>query len=472
MKNLKNYLVVVISITLVFTFACNKEDGPVFDNPGTPIITEFGEPIGQANEATIGSEGGTIQSSDGMLSLTIPQGALSSATVISIQPVTNQAPLGLGKGYRLGPEGLNFDNPVTLTFHYSEELLDSNPAEFLWIVFQEIDGSWKAMLNSALNSEAKTVTVETSHFSDWSIGRFVDLTLEPVSKSVKKGEKIELAVTGFSKGEVTAEDDLAPLIFSKIDPLDFLSTNELGWKVVEWTLNGVKTPVSNSNGSLKSTKLSASYTAPANVPKPNVVSISVELESSADIAGSSTFYLTSKITIYESDLYLKIEFRGQTYIYYQYGLDGSEIIDPENYSIVLCGLSENRLEVGAATYANFEAAETFQFYFDNPSEGSRAMIGLDDGGHDEMDFGILNPFAYYDMSEVTRTQSEDYCYFEKNESNLVTMTLTKYSGTLLSEVDGSFTGTLYYSDDSYEPECKSSTPYQVSGSFHLLLLIQ
>jgi hypothetical protein len=146
MKNLKKHLIVITSLALLMLMACTKEDDPVTDDPGVPIITEFGETIGQAVEVTIGPDGGTINSSDGLLSVSIPQGALSGSTLISIQAITNQAPLGLGNGYRLGPEGLSFENPLTLTFHYNEELLDSNPADFLWIVFQESDGSWKAML--------------------------------------------------------------------------------------------------------------------------------------------------------------------------------------------------------------------------------------------------------------------------------------------------------------------------------------
>jgi len=357
---------------LVLLNACNKEDVPIDDEPGSPIITASGEPIGQSDEVTIGSEGGTIHSSDGLLSVTIPPGALSIPTVISIQPVTNHAPLGLGNGYRLGPEGTSFDSPVTLTFHYTDELLDSKPADFLWIVFQEGDGTWKAMLKSALHSDAKTVTVETSHFSDWSLGRFVDLTLIPVSKTVKKGEKVEFAVTGFAKGDTEVDDELAPLLNTDIARLENLAKDNTKWRVVEWSLNGAKSPVSNSNGSLVSTEKTASYVAPSNVPKPNVVNVSVKLETTHGSAESSTFYLTSNITILESDLYLSVVFRGQTYIYYQYGAGDAVIEDPNNFSMSVCGLSENRLNVGGQTMVNNEITEAFGFYFDSPFKGSRA----------------------------------------------------------------------------------------------------
>jgi hypothetical protein len=472
MKNLKNHLVVITSLALLILNACSKDDELITDDPGVPIITEFGEAIGQAEEVTIGPDGGTINSSDGLLSVNIPQGALSGSTVISIQAITNQAPLGLGNGYRLGPEGLSFENPVTLTFHYNEELLDSNPAEFLWIVFQEGDGSWKAMLKSALHSDAKTVTVETSHFSDWSLGRFVDLSLNPIEKAVKKGEKVGLAVTGFSKGATKVDDELAPLIDSDENRLDLLSTDITKWRVVEWTLNGVKSPVSNNFGNLQSTENTASYTAPSNVPTPNVVSVSVELETTHGSGKTSTFYLTSNITILDSDLYLSFEFRGQTYIYYQIGFGGTVIEDPNNYSICMCFLTENKLSIGGSTFVNYEITDAFEIQLDNPSKGSHGLIGIGDGGNDDLDFLITEPYASYDMTEETRTRFDDRCIKETNESNHVTMNLTNYSGTSLSGVDGSFTGTLYYSDETYDPDCKSSTPYPISGNFHLLLLTQ
>ena len=67
-----------------------------------------------------------------------------------------------------------------------------------------------------------------------------------------------------------------------------------------------------------------------------------------------------------------------------------------------------------------------------------ALIGIEDGGSDDLDFVITKPYASYEMVQETRTRVEDRCIKETNESNHVTMNLTNYSGTSLSEVDGSF----------------------------------
>ncbi len=488
MKNMKNYLLLIISFVFLFLSYCSKDNTSVDSNPPSPAITDTGDPLGQADEVTIGSEGGIANSSDGLLSVNIPQGALSGSTIISIQPITNNAPLGIGKGYRLEPEGLSFEKPVTLTFHYNDELLDSKPAEFLWIVFQESDGSWKAMLKSTVDTNAKTVTVETSHFSDWSLGRFVDLTLQPLEKTIKKGGKIAFAIAGFDKGDSyygghppLSEEVLAPVIpvsekandvLSPLVPEIYISTSdELSFMPVEWTLNGVKSPISNDFGSLQSSGYKATYTAPSTVPKHNTVAVSVKLKTSTELGASTTFLLTSNITIVENDLFLQVEFLGNTYTYYQYGYDLSETPDSSSFSIVLCGLSENMLHIGGSTYNDMGISDGIEIYFENPvSNGSRGLIGIGDGGNDALDFAIFNPARSYDMENVTRTRLQDNsCYFERNASNNITMTLTKFEGSVNTDVEGSFSGTLYYADPNDDLDCKSSTPYPVSGSFHLIL---
>ena len=60
-------------------------------------------------------------------------------------------------------------------------------------------------------------------------------------------------------------------------------------------------------------------------------------------------------------------------------------------------------------------------------------------------------------------------YFERNASNNITMTLTKYKGSANTDVEGSFIGTLFYDDPNNDLDCNSSTPYPVTGSFHLIL---
>ena len=107
----------------------------------------------------------------------------------------------------LQPEGLTFAKPVELKFHYDGQLLKNTPEDFLWIVTQAGDGSWNAMLKSVVDTGAKTVTIKTAHFSDWALGRFIDLSLNPSSSTLSKGQSVTLIVAGFVRDNTLQEDD-------------------------------------------------------------------------------------------------------------------------------------------------------------------------------------------------------------------------------------------------------------------------
>lgn len=94
------------SLLLLIAFAaCKKSNDPAIELP-PPTPTAVGTPDGAAVTKNIGAAGGTILSSDGMLELVIPAGAVATPTDITIQPITNHAPNGVGKGYRCLPDGL------------------------------------------------------------------------------------------------------------------------------------------------------------------------------------------------------------------------------------------------------------------------------------------------------------------------------------------------------------------------------
>ena len=80
-------------------------------------VTGVGAPIAgvSAPSASIGPAGGTLASGDNQVTLTVPAGALASATPISITAVADTAPGGTGFAYRLALDGLTFAKPVTIT---------------------------------------------------------------------------------------------------------------------------------------------------------------------------------------------------------------------------------------------------------------------------------------------------------------------------------------------------------------------
>src|SRR5687768_430852 len=104
------YRCIVLGVATVLATGCSSDEpaGPpgTNGNGGTP--TAVGIAMGAPSELTIGAAGGRLASSDGKLTLVIPPGALASDTRITIQPISNNAPLGLGTAYRFTPDGGQF----------------------------------------------------------------------------------------------------------------------------------------------------------------------------------------------------------------------------------------------------------------------------------------------------------------------------------------------------------------------------
>ncbi len=163
--------------TIMTMVACgggspDTSDNSVENNSGpAPLATVTGTPVGGQSSATIGASGGTLGALDESLSVTIPAGALTSATEIAIQPITNTAPGGLGNGYRLAPAGQVFKRPLDITFAYGDLDLDDTPVANLGVITQSVGGYWRLIEGAVVDEGARTVTVAVTHFSDFSLFR-------------------------------------------------------------------------------------------------------------------------------------------------------------------------------------------------------------------------------------------------------------------------------------------------------------
>ena len=73
----------------------------------TPIktiiaVTEVGAAMGATQTAMIGPAGGSVSSSDGALTLTVPANAVTAMTAFTVTPIEAKGP-GALKAFRLGP---------------------------------------------------------------------------------------------------------------------------------------------------------------------------------------------------------------------------------------------------------------------------------------------------------------------------------------------------------------------------------
>src|SRR3989304_6388074 len=84
-----------------------------------------GQPPSQNETKGIGAGGGVAKSSDEKASVTIPAGALSNDTEITVESVSNQPVGNIGSAYEFGTDGTTFSSPVTISLKYHEATLPS-----------------------------------------------------------------------------------------------------------------------------------------------------------------------------------------------------------------------------------------------------------------------------------------------------------------------------------------------------------
>jgi hypothetical protein len=130
-----------------------------------PRPSAVGIATGAASSAAVDLAGSSLSSPDGLLTLTVPPGALSATTLITIDIITSTAPGGAGTAYRLGPPGTLFSAPVTLVFAAPP----GPPLGALAVATQDGIGYWLRFLDVARDDAGRTLTVTTTHFSDWAV---------------------------------------------------------------------------------------------------------------------------------------------------------------------------------------------------------------------------------------------------------------------------------------------------------------
>ncbi len=255
--------------------------GPARPVPPSPVGTPVGLPI----TAVIGAAGGQLQLPGGSVTIDIPAGALSADQLVGLQEMTNTAPGQVGKAYRLTPEGVNFARPVRLTFRYTDEEAVGSAPEGLSLGYQDHAGVWQMYRQPTRNPAARTVSVETSHFSTWSL--LAGLQLLPPQAKVRAGQTVQLSVVDCADDTELNPDALTVPIFECAPaPLAFTAKN--------WSVNG--TPGgSGSVGTVVGAGVrgTATYTAPGKQPSRNPVAVSTQV---TDLSGQ-TFTLLSNVTV-------------------------------------------------------------------------------------------------------------------------------------------------------------------------------
>jgi sugar lactone lactonase YvrE len=123
-------------------------------------------------DASVGSAGGMVSSSDGTVALAVPAGALASTTSITIAP-SDSNPVGnqnIAPLIEFGPDGTTFTTPVTLTLAYNPAALPPNVPDTALSVITLRDGSWDVVPGSVVDAADHTVSAPVGHFSYYTVG--------------------------------------------------------------------------------------------------------------------------------------------------------------------------------------------------------------------------------------------------------------------------------------------------------------
>ncbi|GAB3251666.1 hypothetical protein GCM10027347_10240 [Larkinella harenae] len=271
----------ILFLMLACLTACKKElpltptdpGNPTVPTPENPSIDPTGKicPIGQATEepevsVMLGPAGGTVATEDGRIQLIIPAGALVQEENIRIQSISNTSPAGNGLAFRLEPHGTTFAKPVKLTFEYTDSDLKGTVPEALQVAYQNEKGIWMAMPHTQLNTQQKTVTIETTHFSDWAL--FSEVVLSPSRKALRPGQKQDLSAVAV----LIYAYDLAPLN-DRIKEVPLVEVHEArSVEVSKWeVIGGGQLAPLNQN--------TAVYTAPTSIQKPILATITAQVKS-------------------------------------------------------------------------------------------------------------------------------------------------------------------------------------------------
>ena len=205
----------VVLLLGVYIYQRNKSrsEPRATDQPQSALAPRS-TPAGPASSSIIGLMGGLLKSSDGRLAVSIPPGALSADTAVSIQPLTDTEGIAVGPVYQLLPEGSIFAQPVTLTWQMSDTDLAGHPITELVIATRNEDGAWGRQRGIKRDPAAKTIQVATAHFSVWSaawIGHLPNLILKPEQADVVVAASLPMSAFHISGVQVDNADLAAPV---------------------------------------------------------------------------------------------------------------------------------------------------------------------------------------------------------------------------------------------------------------------
>ena len=124
---------------------------------------------GSGKPSGIGTEGGVVNSDDTLASVNIPSGALPQIIDIKVVPANSVPEGNIGQAYEFTPDGISFDNNITISISYNEEDLPDGTEESSLRLAIVVNSQWQAISGSSVDETNNIVSGPASHFSIYGI---------------------------------------------------------------------------------------------------------------------------------------------------------------------------------------------------------------------------------------------------------------------------------------------------------------
>lgn len=193
---------------------CEEE----FYGPVTGAVRASGIALEPIFNTVIGPAGGKFSSKDGKMEIIIPAGAVNVNTSFGIAAISSTSDAAMGRSYRITPH-ITFNKPVTIKLSW-EEFKDSLVSSgcVLGLGFQDPAGVWQLVTKRVVDEEKKTISVQTTHFSDWAL--LQPFRIVPGYSVISPGEEVILQVESFTR------------IADQGDPCNFFNTADAANKPI------------------------------------------------------------------------------------------------------------------------------------------------------------------------------------------------------------------------------------------------
>jgi hypothetical protein len=243
-------------------------DSSIDNASGDPVVTSIMPlPADIPSSATIGSQGGSIRSSDGRFTLKVPAAVLSTPTAFSVVPIPNTAPDGVGSAYQVTPDPFGLTGASVVLTYLPGDLEGSGPSA---LAVGALDaGSWRSTKRGAVDTVRRSLAVPVAFSSAGSLAR-------PSDGRRTLGEGA-LAMAMFKTFSLTPSREALLTNQSQVFQVRGPGFYLAAFSNPTWNANGLL-PGQNLFGTLTPNGSLATYKAPGQEPGPDYNPVDIEVE--------------------------------------------------------------------------------------------------------------------------------------------------------------------------------------------------